>query len=277
MNTILKAITYQFEQKNWQETLGYLFLAFLVVGLISLFISFSIQLPVEIMLSYFREMGKAMPAGESISSLVSSGTNALRIPVILYLMGYLFEVVGNVVGQKEKLFPTHGDFFNRLVNGFKLWAINFIALLPTTILALLVIGSIAFATFLAFSAASKSIFMLLLGLALCLLFVIVVIVFSVVNGLITFTSWYIYIKTSTFSKAISYGLIIKSIRTNERILLKGYLYLLGLQFVQAFVGFMSLFMICLVFFSGPIIMLVGYFAKAYIFALTYQKMSKLEA
>lgn len=275
MNTIVEGIQYVFKEKNWETKFGYLFVALLVTYAISAAFSFFFQLPIEIAISYFEEMGRDIDSLQTLSTLVSTTASIFTLPVVFYIYGYLLKIVKNIAESKAELVPLHNDIKDTFVKGGKLYISIFIASLPltviTVILILLSIGGVFFLMFNSVVGGTQ----IMLGGLIFLSFLATLFI-SVINSIVKLASGYIYVKTNSFRESINYRKIFETIKTLERPLFRLFFHLFALEFVQMFAGLFAILLICISFLTIPLVATVGYFAKAYIIGRYYLMFSKLE-
>lgn len=273
MNTIIDSITYIFKEKGWETKVGVILLALLIAYFISGIISVVFQLPIEITKSIMEEAGRDLPMLEGLSSLTSTMTSFVMWPVNLYITGYLIGVVLNIVHKKENVLVEHKDVLGTIIKGLKLSITTMIVTLPTTIAGLILLGFVALGAILLVNANQGG---LLLGSLVVLFTFIVAMLLFVLNSVLSYVAGYIYIKTGSFRKALVLKTIIDTLKTHERPLLKLFVHLLALSFVQTFAIIIALILICISFFTIPVVIVVGYFAKAYIIGKYYLMMSNFE-
>lgn len=275
MNTIIEGITYIFKEKNWETKFGYLFLALLVTYAISAAFSFFFQLPIEIAISYFKEIGKDINSLNTLSSLVSTTASIFTLPVILYIYGYLLKTVKNIAEGKGELVPMHNDIKDTFVNGVKLYISIFLASLPLTLISVFLIAfSFGGIFFLMYKSAENGT-QLMVGGLIFLTFVATIFI-SVINSIVKLACGYIYIKTSSFRQSINLKNIFDTIKSLEKPFFKLFFHLLAFEFVQMFAGLFAILLICISFLTIPFVATVGYFAKAYIIGKYYLMFSKIE-
>jgi hypothetical protein len=276
MNKFIDAFKYVFSQKDWEKKVGLLFVAYLVFSFVAGIISFSLQLPLEIANTIAHEAGNNSSLYNSLSSMASSLSSVLMLPITFYILGYTITVVKNIFKDKSELLPDHNDIGNTFIKGLKLYASTFIATLPSTIIGAVIFVTTLIGSIILFTVSNGNPLTVLFGIILILLTILLFVLISVVNTVITYACWYIYIQTGSFRSSISYKSIIAVIRENEKQFLKLILDLIILGFIQFFMAIGALLVICIFFVTIPAVAILGYFAKAYIVGHAFKNMNKLE-
>lgn len=277
MERFKTAITYIFKEKGWENKILAIYAVLVIASIVGGLFSFMFALPVEILSSILKEQGKDIKSLESLSSSFSSLNSLFTLPVMLYIYGYLIEVVRNLTDGAKTVLVENKDILAKLIKGAKLYVTLFLATLPTTLVGFFLITISIFGAMAMFSLAQDTTIFMIAGIALVVLTIILSILIVVLNSIVTFSSLFIYFKTNSFRQAFSYKKIFETIRSNEKSLLNifvDFLILGGIEFL--FVVIFLIPLICVSPFVFPMISIVSIFAKAHILADRFKMMGSMK-
>jgi hypothetical protein len=273
MERFKTAYTFIFKEKGWENKILAIYAVLVVASIIGAILSFMFTLPVEILSAILEEQGRDIKSLDSLSSSLSSINSLFTLPVMIYMYGYLIDVVRNLTDGAKTVLVENKEIGSKLTKGVKLYITLFLATLPTTIVGgilfiVSVIGAIAM-----FSLAQNNPVFMVAGIALVLLTIILAILLGVLNSIISYSSLYLYYKTNSFRIACTYKKIFETIRNNERALLSIFVDFLVMGLLEMlFVVIFFIPLLCVAPFVFPLITLVSMFAKAYIIADRFKMM-----
>jgi hypothetical protein len=277
MERFKKAYTFIFSEKGWENKVLVIYAVLVIASIIGAILSFMFTLPVEILSAILQEQGRDVKSLDSMSSSLSSINSLFTLPVMIYVYGYLIEVVRNMTDGAKTVLVENKNIKEKLLKGVKFYVTLFLATLPATIVGgilfiVSVIGAVAM-----FSLAQNNPIFMIAGIALVLLTIILAVLLGILNSIITYASMYIYFKTNSFRSACTYKNIFETIRNNEKSLLNIFVDFLVMgvfEFFFVIVFFIPL--LCVAPFVFPFISLVSMFAKAYIISDRFKMMSTMK-